>query len=453
MLKRDIEEEDPEGWRTYDESDKALDSHTSKELFKWIETGTTNIIINGITYLHPAIIEEHTINNENEGVYVARILQNGKIVPYAYTVATKSLSTDYIDPEKEGYAEPFNYEGFTPNESINIYNWIKGKEVKHDIFLGYRILKYTNDPENLYIRDFLSRDIKKVRLIELWPENVDKQNVIRYQMGEETELIDLPPVKERYLELYHVSIQHPAYPGLGVRASRDIPQGKNLGCYAGDFYPHRFIASGADYNMVTHDDKFVIDASKIGNITRFFNDPTDFPGKSVNTKSIPVFTTEDAFESTNFQTTRIIKKGEEIFIRYSHKKAYFDPSDFDWQFDRYGKIAVCDNEPILRIHGTKSLNYLKKNTWFILITTQDIDNIDIGISTSLITFPFQLNRDRNITYLSVKVENSSYTLDYNGNSYSYGIELYDNYIPYIYIKNSENFFQSVKLLNSKINTK
>lgn len=458
MSKRDLEEDDPDGWRTYD-SDEALDPRISEELFKWIETGTKDIVINGKTYVHPAIIEDHTINDETEGVYVARILQNGEIVPYAYTVATKSLRTDYIDPD-QGHAEPFNYEGFTPNESINIYSWIKGNEVKHDVFLGYRILKYTNDPKELYIRDFLSTDIKKVRIIGLWPENVENQNVIRYQMGETTKLIDLPPVAENFLELYHVSIKHPAYPGLGVRASRDIPKGKSLGCYAGDFYPHRFIASGLDYNMVTHDNKFVIDSSKFGNITRFFNDPTDYPGKSVNTQSMSVFTVGEKnqkkkFESTLFQTLRDIKKGEEIFIRYSHEQAYFDPSDFDWQFEKYGKVVVYDNkindESRLGIIGNRSLKYSKKNTWLFLISTQDIDNIDIGIATPTRRFFFQLNRNRNITYLSVKVENGSYTLTYNGESYSYGIQLYENYFPYIDIKYSDNFFQSVKLLNSKIN--
>jgi hypothetical protein len=461
MSKRDLEEEDFDGWRTYD-TDEPLDSRISQELFKWIETGTKDIVINGKTYVHPAIIEDHTINDETEGVYVARILQNGKVIPYAYTVATKSLATDYIDPD-QGYSEPFNYEGFTPNESINIYSWIKGKEVKHDIFLGYRILKYTNDPKELSIRDFLSSDIKKVRIIGLWPENVENQNFIRYQMGEATKLIDLPPVKEDFLELYHVSIKHPAYPGLGVRASRDIPKGKSLGCYAGDFYPHRFIASGADYNMVTHDDKFVIDASKFGNITRFFNDPTDYAGKAVNTQSMSVFTVgkenqKKKFESTLFKTLRDIKKGEEIFIRYSHEQAYFDPSDFDWEFETYGKIVVYDNkingESRLRIRGNRPLKYSKKHTWLFLISTQDIDNIDIGItfiSDSNRFIPFNLNRDRNITYLSVKLENDSYTLTYNGESYSYGFKSYEEYFPYIDIKHTDNLFQSVKLLNSKIN--
>jgi len=42
-----------------------------------------------------------------------------------------------------------------------------------------------------------------------------------------------------YLELFRVPFEHPAYPGMGVRAKIDIPQGTCLGFYAGDQYDRR----------------------------------------------------------------------------------------------------------------------------------------------------------------------------------------------------------------------
>lgn len=430
-------------WKSHD-TDEPLSEYVSEALFQWIETGTTDLLLNGKIYMHPATIED----GEIEPIYVVYI--KGRKEPYAYTFETKSLVTDYIEPSVE-YEEPFNYEGFTPNESINIYSWITGKTVKHDIFIGSTILKYTNDPRNLKIRKYKSSEILTVKIVELWPKDVEEKNVLRYQNGKDIKEIQLPPVETELIELYHVSVYHPAYPGLGVRASKNIPKGTILGCYAGDFYPDKFINPGKDYYMSTHDLQFIIDASRMGNMTRFFNDPTDYPGKSVNVKTDSALTLgRNKFETAQFETIKDIKKGEEIFIRYSHEAKYFEPSDFDWKFQN-GKTFICDNED-LTLFGDTTLSLSKTNTWVILFQGGK-ENIHMGIM-----FPesrgagFKFKRDKDITYVSVKVENKSYTIEYNGESHSFGFDEYDyeEFIPFIAVKNEYSFTQTVKLLNSKI---
>ncbi len=70
-------------------------------------------------------------------------------------------------------------------------------------------------------------------------------------------------------ELFHVLPGHPAFPGRGVRARRDIAPGEELGYYAGVCRPRIFGADNSyifDLNVANRE--LAVDACEYGNITR-----------------------------------------------------------------------------------------------------------------------------------------------------------------------------------------
>lgn len=118
---------------------------------------------------------------------------------------------------------------------------------------------------------------------------------------------------EKYLELFDVPFEHPAYPQKGVRAKKDIPKGTCIGYYAGDQISSDTDTKGNNY-VFEYEDK-MMDGEKRGNLTRFINDPID-TGKLPNVAVLTYYIEDADLVTSKFETSKKVKKGEELLYKY-----------------------------------------------------------------------------------------------------------------------------------------
>jgi hypothetical protein len=140
----------------------------------------------------------------------------------------------------------------------------------------------------------------------------------------------VPELELENLEIFPVPPEHPAHPGMGVRALCDIEEGTPVAYYTGVCRPGHFApdnpyvfqVQGAPAEL-----DLVIDGLTMGNATRYINDPRGMPSGA-----LPNLEAEDGSYSSGPQTvyavllraTRYITKGDELLFDYEqHEKGSY----------------------------------------------------------------------------------------------------------------------------------
>jgi hypothetical protein len=148
-------------------------------------------------------------------------------------------------------------------------------------------------------------------------DGVRYANIVQVLRGSKVVECQLPP-EWASLEIFDVAPNHPAYPGRGVRTTEEIPDDTVVAFYAGalrlgSWAPDNPFVFGVE--PVEKD--FVIDGSRIGNVTRFINDPMGTgceanlaaEDTSISVKGLSIYCVQ-------FRTMRKIAAGEELFFSY-----------------------------------------------------------------------------------------------------------------------------------------
>ena len=203
--------------------------------------------------------------------------------------------------------------------------------------------------------------------VDLWPDNVIRKNSLLWDDGINSYEYSLEPKfgsnMKKYIEMFKVPIEHPAFPGLGLRAKKNIKTNTLVGVYGGYY---RKDNSGDPrgnayiFNVGEPENGMVVDGKHVGNITRFINDPTGYEGKSVNIKVeyIDLETEEGRLVYTAaFTTIKNVKKGEELFYSYeSGGSSYWDPSiDRGWHLVDTTRVTNVYNGNIIQYTSTCSI--------------------------------------------------------------------------------------------------
>jgi hypothetical protein len=161
-----------------------------------------------------------------------------------------------------------------------------------------------------------------LKRIEESPSGVYHVNSIFYQRGEKIAEFELSYCQLGKLESFDLPSDHPAYrhgkPGKGVRAKDKILANSIVGFYAG-IYRLGIFGPENPYVFGVHPVKLdmVIDAQKVGNITRYINDPRE-TGLSSNLVAEDAIFQQGAhtIRGVQFKATRTISVGEELLLEY-----------------------------------------------------------------------------------------------------------------------------------------
>lgn len=128
----------------------------------------------------------------------------------------------------------------------------------------------------------------------------------------------LPELLLNHLEVFHVPVGHPAYPGRGVRAKAPIKQDQDVAYYAGIYRPG-IVAPDNPYVFGVHPARLdmVIDALRCGNITRFINDPRG-SGREPNivADDMLIETRKAQLRTVVFRALCDIEVGQELLFPY-----------------------------------------------------------------------------------------------------------------------------------------
>lgn len=123
------------------------------------------------------------------------------------------------------------------------------------------------------------------------------------------------------LQLFVLPFGHPAFPGMGVKAREALPQGTEIGYYTGIIMPNWFLEQDDNnaYVMVASPKPYnlVINSKRVGNITRFINDPRG-TGCEASVKSEWVSKGRDPYKFyfVLMSAKRDIAAGEELLLNY-----------------------------------------------------------------------------------------------------------------------------------------
>lgn len=181
-------------------------------------------------------------------------------------------------------------------------------------------------------------------------DGVRYANSILYHVGDKIVECTLPTAELDKLELFDLPQNHFAYnkhcSTRGVRAKEQIPPDTVVGFYAGIYRPGLF-SSENPYVFTVHPQKLdlVIDASKIGNITRYINDPRG-SGKEANLEAedMPIQSKSHSIRCVQFRTTKPIEANEELLYTYeASTTGYWDT----FQTKDKNNIEVVDLTTIL----------------------------------------------------------------------------------------------------------
>lgn len=153
-------------------------------------------------------------------------------------------------------------------------------------------------------------------------------NYFSYDGGNDATEYIVDPCATNKLELFVLLPGHPAYPGMGVKAKEALPEGTEIGYYTGVMTPNWFLEQDNNnaYVMVASPDpyKLVVNAKRVGNITRFINDPRG-TGREANVKSGWVIKGRDPNKLYFILINAIsdIAAGEELLLRYEDGNSSF----------------------------------------------------------------------------------------------------------------------------------
>jgi len=121
--------------------------------------------------------------------------------------------------------------------------------------------------------------------------------------------------------LFAVPLRHPAWPGKGVRATRPIAAGTEVGHYAGALRAGCIAPENAylmNVSCVEAPD-LVIDALMVGNLTRYINDPRGMGrhvAANLQTEDATYYSGATVVRGVLLRATRDIEPGEELLYHY-----------------------------------------------------------------------------------------------------------------------------------------
>lgn len=161
-----------------------------------------------------------------------------------------------------------------------------------------------------------------------WDNQVKYSNSILALRGAKIVECKLPLCLLDCFEIYNVNRNHPAFPGRGVRATKQIENDSVIGFYAGILRPGSWAADNPYvFGLEPIDKDFVIDAGPVGNITRFINDPRGtLYEPNLCAEDTSIATGVFSIRCVQFRTTQTILVGQEVFFAYeAGHEGYWKP--------------------------------------------------------------------------------------------------------------------------------
>lgn len=161
-----------------------------------------------------------------------------------------------------------------------------------------------------------------------WDNQVKYSNSIIALRGAKIVECKLPPCLLDCFEIYNVDRNHPAFPGRGVRATKQVENDSVIAFYAGILRPGSW---GDDnpyvFGLEPVDKDFVIDAGSVGNMTRFINDPRGtLYEANLCAEDTSIVTGGFTIRCVQFRTTQTILVGQEVFFAYeAGHEGYWKP--------------------------------------------------------------------------------------------------------------------------------
>jgi len=196
-------------------------------------------------------------------------------------------------------------------------------------------------------------DKKKTKSEE--EEEVEYTNSIIFLNVNKLQEIEFPVNDRKYLSLKKVDPSNDNFPGLGVAAIRDIPEGTVIGYYAG-YYKHTNLCKDNEHTFKLSGLEMVVDASAKGNLTRYISHNYLNP----NVEAFEMFLRKK-YKVIGFMTLRDIKEGEMI----EFKKGEILPRNF----------TIVDKMHPIRAN-TKRINIVNDMKFTCLI---DGRNFEVGV--------------------------------------------------------------------------
>lgn len=156
-------------------------------------------------------------------------------------------------------------------------------------------------------------------------------NSIFYHKGDKIAELELPYHQLGKLETFNLPRNHPAYrhgvASKGVRAKEEIATDSIIGFYAGIYRPGIFGPENPYvFGVHPQDSDMVIDALKVGNITRYINDPRGTQLMSnLEAEDVIIRHGAHTIRCVQFKITRNILAGEELLLEYeASTKGYWN---------------------------------------------------------------------------------------------------------------------------------
>lgn len=161
-----------------------------------------------------------------------------------------------------------------------------------------------------------------------WNNEVKYSNSVFALKGAKIVECKLPDCLLDCFEIYNVDRNHPAFPGRGVRAIKQIETDSVIGYYAGILRPGSWAEDNPYvFGLEPVDKDFVIDAGSVGNMTRFINDPrgTEYEA-NLCAEDTSIVTGGFSIRCVQFRTIQTIFIGQELFFPYeAGHEGYWKP--------------------------------------------------------------------------------------------------------------------------------
>lgn len=225
---------------------------------------------------------------------------------------------------------------------------------------------------------------------------------------------------EKYLELFDVPFEHPAFPGKGVRAKKDIPKDTCIGYYAGDQLEPGTDTKGNNYVFEYKDCGMkMMDGEKRGNLTRYINDPIDTE-KQPNVNVLTYCIEEAGLVTSEFRTCKKVKKGEELLYRYEQ----YNKTVGYWEERKLTKTKVklstwsphssVENNIFRRSKKNLDESAYARSRWFLPGTELRFEIIPLG-NQFTVSVIYKEKKDERIMYsgldLSFYYKDEKYTIE------------------------------------------
>jgi len=232
-----------------------------------------------------------------------------------------------------------------------------------------------------------------------------------YDGGNDATEYVVDPCATNKLELFVVPDNHPAYPGMGVKALEALPKGTEIGYYTGIIAPSWFleeddnnayvmIASPKPYNLV-------INAKRVGNILRYVNDPRG-SGRKTNVKSGWITRGRDPnkFYFVLMIAKRDIAAGEELLLDYEDGNSDYWKA-MSKHHQRVGKIIDLTVDEIVPVKRERQEGKEEENKNAKIEALPKKPKQSVGILTA---YPDQLTLDDLLLRKSKKNKEEKYVV-------------------------------------------